>query len=136
MAFAVNGRAQEMPVGSSASDFSSVNYFEPPHQQQMKSRLSGAEVEPLSGGGLVRIKKLKIETFDVDGKPQFVASAPECIYDPLNGVANSSGELHLRTGDGQLQIDGQGFLWQQRDSFLTISNQIRTIIERTPAKAP
>ncbi|MGA3285478.1 MAG: hypothetical protein ABSD57_13605, partial [Verrucomicrobiota bacterium] len=55
--FAVpNGRTQQDGV-QHASDFTSVEYFEPPHQQQMKSRLSGAEAQP-QAGGLVVIKQL------------------------------------------------------------------------------
>ena len=76
---------------------------------------------------------MKIETFDVNGKLQLVANAPECIYDPINGIASSPGEVHMQTGDGQVQIDGKGFLWRQSDAFLTISNQVQTVIEKTTA---
>ena len=38
-------------------------------QQQMKSRLSGAEAQPEPGGLLV-IKQLKLETFNPNGKPE------------------------------------------------------------------
>ena len=58
------GRTQPNGV-QHASDFTSVEYFEPPHQQQMKSRLSGAEAQPQAGGLLV-IKQLKLETFNAE----------------------------------------------------------------------
>lgn len=111
-----------------ASDFTSVEYFASPHQQQIKSRLSGAEAQPQAGGLLV-IKQLKLETFDLDGKAEFIVEAPECVYDTQKDAANSSGYLKLRTGDGKFRVEGEGFLWRQNDSFLTISNQVRTVIE-------
>ena len=89
----------------------------------MKSRLSGAEAQPLPGG-LLAIKQLKLETFDSDGKPEIVVDAPECIYDTLNGMASSPGQLQVQTGDGKIRVEGEGFLWRQNDSFLTISNHV------------
>ena len=127
----MSSRAQEIPTGGNATDFSSVEYYEAPHQQQIKSRMSGAEAEPLEGGSLL-IKQLKLEAFDENGKLQFVITAPECVYDPVKGVAASPGEMHVRTGDQQLQIDGTGFLWRQSDSSLTISNQ-ETVIDHAGA---
>ena len=59
---AMDSRAQSNVVGH-ASDFTSVEYYPAPNQQQMKSRLSGAEAQPLPGGLLV-IKQLKLETFE------------------------------------------------------------------------
>jgi hypothetical protein len=124
--------AQQIPAGADATDFSSVEYFDPPHQQQVRSEISGAEAEPIEGG-LLRIKQVKLERFEVDGKPQFIVNAPECVYNPMNGEAHSPGEVQMRTGDGELRIDGQGFLWRQSDSYLIISNHVQTIVEKPPA---
>jgi hypothetical protein len=116
-----------------ASDFSSVEYFEAPHQQQMKSRLSGAEAQPLTGG-LLAIKKLKLETFNTNGSPAMVVEAPECVYDTLKGRASSPGHLQVRTGDGVFRVEGEGFLWRQNESSLTISNRVQTVIGNAPEK--
>jgi hypothetical protein len=94
----------------------------------MKSRLSGAEAQPLPGGLLV-IKLFKLETFNTNGSPQVVVEAPECVYDTANNTANSPGHLQLRSSDGKIRTEGDGFLWRQDDSFLTISNHVRTVIE-------
>ncbi|MDD5139287.1 MAG: hypothetical protein PHY43_03380 [Verrucomicrobiales bacterium] len=122
-------RAQQNVAGH-ANNFSSVEYFEPPHQQQMKSRLSGAEARP-QAGGLLLIKDLKLEIFDTNGVPEVVIRAPHCVYDTQNGVANSPGHLRLETGDGSSHVEGDGFLWRQSSSLLTISNNVRTVIENT-----
>lgn len=133
---AITSRAQQFPAAASSSDFNSVEYYsEPPHQQQIKRWLSGAEAQSLPGG-LLLVKQVKIETFNMDGKLQRIAKAPECIYDPVNGLASSDGEVHMQTGDGQLQIDGKGFLWRQSDSFLTISNQVQTVIAKPTTITP
>ena len=122
-----HGQLQSTPVGH-ATDFTSDSYFEPPHEQQVKVRLSGAEASPLPGG-LLEVKKLKVETFNAAGRTELVVRAPQCIYAPLDGVANSAGHLELRSGDGKFRVEGDGFLWRQNESTLTISNRVRTVIE-------
>jgi hypothetical protein len=120
-------RAQPTPIGH-ATDFTSESYFEPPHEQQVKLRLSGAEASPLPGG-LLEVKKLKVETFNETGKSEVIVRAPQCTYAPLDGVANSAGALELQTGDGKFRVEGEGFLWRQNASSLTISNRVRTMID-------
>jgi hypothetical protein len=126
---------QTLPLGANASDFSSIEYFDEPNQQQPKSEISGASAQPIEGG-LLLIKQVKLEKFLVTGKSQFVVTAPECIFNPMNGQASSPGEVHMQTGDGQLRIDGQGFLWRQNESFLIISNHVQTIVDKAPVLTP
>ena len=124
---AAQGQVQPLPAGR-ATDFTSDSYFEPPHEQQVKVRLSGAEASPLPGG-LLDVKKLKVETFNTAGRTELVVRAPQCTYAPLDGVASSAGHLELRSGDGKFRVEGDGFLWRQNESSLTISNRVRTVIE-------
>jgi len=119
-------QAQSNVVGH-ASDFSSVEYYPAPNQQQIRSRLSGAEAQPLPGG-LLAIKQLKLETFGMDGKSEIVVSAPECLYDQIGGTASSAGRLQVQYQEGTVRVEGEGFLWRQNDSFLTISNRISTVL--------
>jgi len=125
-------RAQQ-PATGRASDFTSVEYFEPPHQTLIQSRLSGAEAQP-QAGGLLEIHQLKLETFDTNGVPGLIVLAPECVYDTLHGMASSAGHLRLETADGSSHIEGDGFLWRQTDSFLTISNNVQTVVEAGPKR--
>ncbi|MGD0087371.1 MAG: hypothetical protein ABSC24_09600 [Verrucomicrobiota bacterium] len=129
---AVDDPAQSNTM-SHASDFSSVEYYPAPNQQQMRSRLSGAEAQPLPGG-LLAIKELKLETFGLNGRPEIVVNAPECTYDQLNGTASSPGRLQVQYQEGKIRVEGEGFLWRQTDSFLTISNRQRTVLEFGPEK--
>lgn len=134
---AMNSRAQEFPIAGVMSDPRFEQYFEQPYQQQIKSRISGTEAQEVSDNVWL-IKQARIEKFDTDGKLQMVAEAPECLYDRGNAVAQSPGKLHIRSGNGQMQIDidGEGFLWRQNDSSLTISNEVQTVIEKVPAVHP
>ena len=123
---AMENCAQQTPGG-----FTSVEYFPQPNQTRMKTRLAGAEAQPLPGGLLV-IKQLKLETFTTNGSPQAVVEAPECVYDTVHNTASSAGHLRLQSGDGKIRTEGDGFLWRQNDSFLTISNHVHTVIETGP----
>ena len=125
-------RAQQ-PAKGHANDFSSVEYFEPPHQTSIKTRLSGAQAQPQ--GELLVIQQLKLETFDSNGVPGLVVKAPHCVYDTIHGLASSAGHLRLETADGSSHVEGDGFLWRQTNSFLTISNNVQTVIE-AGAKKP
>jgi len=111
-----------------ANNFTSTEYYGPTNQQQIKSILSGAEALPQPGGLLI-IKQLKLEMFSPDGRLEWVVNAPECVYDTFKGVANSPGHLEVRTGDGKIRTDGDGFLWRQSEQKLTISNNVCSVIE-------
>ncbi|MFZ0828810.1 MAG: hypothetical protein WAO02_15435 [Verrucomicrobiia bacterium] len=124
-ALALGLRAQQT---GHATDFTTTEYFEAPHQQQVKSILSGAEAQP-EPGGLLIIKQLQLRTFDLDGNLKIIVTAPECTYDTMGGTASSGGPLQLQNGDGTFRVEGEGFLWRQTNQFLTISNQVRTRIE-------
>lgn len=123
---AASGRAQSNVV-SHANDFTSVEYYPAPNQQQMKSRLSGAEAQPLPGD-LLAIKQLKLELFRPDGQPEIIVSAPQCVYNQSDGTASSPGRLEMQTGDDKIRVEGEGFLWRQNDGSLIISNRSRTVI--------
>jgi hypothetical protein len=124
--------AMENPAQQTPGGFTSVEYYSTaPNPAQMKSRMSGSEAQPLPGGLLV-IKQLKLETFYTNGSPQAIIEAPECIYNTVLNTANSAGHLHLQSGDGKIRTEGDGFLWRQDDSFLTISNHVHTVIETGP----
>lgn len=123
-------QGQQMPLGR-ATDFTSHTYFEPPNEQKVKMKLTGAEASPLPGG-LLDVKRLQIETFSLTGQTELIVRAPQCTYAPLDGLASSPGHLEMQTGDGKLHVTGEGFLWRQNDSLLIISNNVKTVID-TPA---
>jgi hypothetical protein len=127
LALAAGNRAQQIPNGH-ATDFTSNSYFEPPNEQKVKMKLTGAEASPLPGG-LLDVKRLQIESFSVEGKLEMVVRAPQCTYAVMAGVASSAGHIEMQTGDGKFHIEGDGFLWRQNDSLLIISNRVHSVIQ-------
>ena len=125
---ATGAQLQTIPLGGTASRLSSVTYYDPPNEQQVKVRLSGDEMTPLPGA-LFDVKKLTIERYDLGGKLEAVVRAPECVYAQLDGIASSPGHLEVELAGGKIHIEGDGFMWQQKDQFLVISNHVHTIIK-------
>jgi hypothetical protein len=127
------GRAEdrENPV-KQASDYTSVEYFDPPHELQISSRITGAEAIPLPGGHETLVRQFKLELFGTNGLPTYIVEAPNCRYDEMSGTASSPGHLTVRSADGKVTHEGDGFLWRQDDKFLTISNHVHTVIKDGP----
>ena len=120
-------RAQIMQ-GGNATDFTSDQYYQPPNEQLVEMRLSGASAAPLPNGAL-GITDLKIEHFDKSGKVELIIRAPQCTYKQVEAEASSAGHLEFESGDGKIKTTGDGFLWQQDDKLLTISNHVHTVIK-------
>ena len=124
-------KAQDTPI-KHTTESTSVEYFDPPNELQISSRTSGAETIPLPGGKLVMIKQFRLDLFATNGNPTYIVEAPNCRFDQLNGTTNSPGHLIVRSADGQVMTEGDGFLWRQDDKFLIISNHVHTVIKSGP----
>ena len=44
-------------------------------------------------------------------------------------VASSSGQLKMESGDGKFHMEGKGFLWQQNEMTLILSNHVHTVLQ-------
>lgn len=119
--------------GRVTGGFNMPDFYPPPNQNQMKSQLSCAEAEPLPGGQ-IRMKQVKLESFQVSGTLEWTVLASECTYDTATRSASSPGSLRMTSGNGQLTIEGTGFLWQQTNSVFVISNKVRTVLSPPPPK--
>jgi len=119
-------RAQDVPM-KAGTNLSSVVFYDPPNESQVRVRLSGAQMSSLPGA-IYDVKQLKIEEFAISGKLQAVAEAPQCTYAVQDEIATSPGSLLFHSGDGRMSTKGEGFYWQQSDSTLYISNKVHTVI--------
>ena len=138
--FSANLLAQ--PAGK---NYRFAEYFDPPNETHLRFLLEGASAQ-LQPGGLTFLTQAKIQNFRLSGESEIAVEAPQCVYDSSNHLINSSGPMRAQTSDGKFLIEGEGFLWQQTNTSLTISNRVHTIIhqdllqtnrsEIKPASAP
>lgn len=127
--------AQPQASQGGASPFNVVEYFLAPHHTQMKLQVTGSEAR-FEADKKVRLTQMKLQTFREDGQRDIVIEAPDCLYDPTRRVASSPGRLKVQTGDESFSVEGQGFLWRQEDSNLVISNDVRSLVQRTVPGTP
>ena len=120
---------EDMEPGQT-SGFSAVEYY--PNSEQIRVRTSGAEGTQV--GEQYLVTQFKLEWFAPDGHLVWVATAPQCLLDQATLVASSPSHLTLQTGDGKMRLDGDGFLWQQKESSLTISNHLVQVSDSALAR--
>jgi hypothetical protein len=120
-------------TGNSGKGFKApLEYFDPPHEYQMRSYLEGSQSE-MGPNGTVIIHDAKLQTFREDGTKEMIVNAPQCLYDYGRHIVSSAGPLQVQTWDYHnkraLQLHGSnGFYWQQTNSLLIVSNQQSTTI--------
>jgi hypothetical protein len=56
--------------------------------------------------------------------------SPECLYDITTREVRGNTNMIFRTADERLYISGVGFLWQQTNTMLILSNQSFTWIDK------
>ncbi len=121
---APSGRSQSVAGGQG---FKFTEYYEPPHETQLKWLLEGDQVQPLPDRR-VRVNNAKYRTYRVSGEGEMNVEAPQCFYNPSQRLIDSSGPFHMQTADGKFSIEGEGFLWRQTNSTLLVSNQVHTVL--------
>jgi lipopolysaccharide export system protein LptA len=106
----------------------SIPYHE---ETELKALFTGQEAKPLPGGKIF-VTQFGMKTFR-DGdkeKIELIIEAPECVFDRSSFTASSPGALRVSTPATNFVISGEGFLCQQTNSFLVISNDVRTILQK------
>src|SRR5215472_17343821 len=127
-----SSRAQK---GFESQGFQAADYFDAPHEIQMKSFLKGAQARPLDNG-ILFLADAVLETYRETGERELTVRAPECFYDRTNRAANSAGPMHAQTADDKFSIEGEGFLWRQTNSSLFISNHVHTVVQSELLTSP
>lgn len=110
-------------------------YFEMPltggsQTNRLRGMFFGNEWQHLSNK-VFRVTMMRIEHYEMSGGTNLVAIAPECLFDADARVAWSTGRLDIVGMNGGITIRGnRGFQARMTDSTLTISNKVRTVIQR------
>lgn len=121
---AATARGQNVLQGSNTK---LAGYYPPPRQAQMRWLLEGAKTQPQSDGRLL-ITEAKLQTFTPDGGREMTARAPQCWYSRQAGALSSAGPLQATFADGEFTLEGEGFLLQQTNFSLALSNRVHTRI--------
>ena len=130
LAFCAAIAADEKQPNSTIKRFRSpLEYFDPPHELQVKTLLEGAEAVPGTNGSIL-IHEAILQTFHADGSWEMTAKAPQCFWDSHLQTVSSTGPLQVLTADEKnlFHHQGVGFSWLQTNSDLFISNNVSTTI--------
>jgi lipopolysaccharide transport protein LptA len=118
------GSAQPITI---KGGFKSAEYYPAPNETQMRSLLEGAGAQPQADGRLL-VTDAKYQTFRTNNEVELNVEAPQCFYDQGQKAISSSGPLRMQIANGKVSIEGDGFLYQQTNSILQISNRVHTIL--------
>jgi len=125
-------RAQQSASFKGGTDFKYPVEFWPEQNGviRKKTLVTGARYEPLSNS-VVRLTSPRIERFEENGTTlSWTAISSECVLDMDEKKVNGTSKLYFRTADERLYHTGVGFLWQQTNSLLIISNKVFTWIDK------
>ena len=130
LAFCLPAFAADAPVflGKLQNFTVSPEFYPPPNERQMKFQLRAAEAQPLTNN-LFLITGVRLETFKPNGDRELTLASPGCLYNSSAKTVSSTNAIDVATADGKFAIQGTGFFWQQTNSVLVVSNQVRTTVD-------
>lgn len=97
---------------------------------RLRSVITGKEYRFLSNNVLIALTHPRIEFFREDGTTlEWSAIAPQATVDIDTREVRGNTNMFFRTADNRLFLSGVGFLWQQSNSVLILSNKTFTWID-------
>ena len=99
-------------------------------QQGRRSVVKGMDATP-QGNNTFLITQPKVTSFSATDEPEMFIDAERCLLDLRSNVAQSESKLSVRTADGRFSLQGSGWLWDPRSSYLQISNQVVAVVEKS-----
>ena len=88
--------------------------------------VTGHEFRPVTNG-VFALTQARVESFREDGTTLvWTATSPACLVNINSGEAHGGTNVFFRTADDRLFSTGVGFLWQQNNSVLILSNKAFT----------
>lgn len=109
-------------------------YYEPHELEKgqtnrLRGKTTGKTARVLQPG-IYLIEMPEIQRYTGDGKTNLIARSPECVLDEKWRVVSSTNRLALEAGNGQLLIEGEGYLCYLTNFNLTLSNRVWTLIRQ------
>ncbi len=97
--------------------------------RRLKSVVVGSEYR-YDTNGLIWLANPRLTNFNPDGKVEWIVSSAECTLNLKTKSVHGNTNMTFRTADENLFISGVGFLWQQSNAMLILSNQSFTWIDK------
>ncbi|HOY58159.1 MAG TPA: LptA/OstA family protein, partial [Verrucomicrobiota bacterium] len=121
-------RCQAQSGAEKAAPFT-VPVYDRDDPNRMVALLSGSIAE-FDLSGRQPLETVRVEYYDGKGGTNLVFVGTNCVYDARRRTAESPGTLRVMSGDGRLDLEGQGFTWWQTNNDLVISNRVETRVRR------
>ena len=97
---------------------------------RLKALIMGQEGRHLSNR-VYLVTRMQLEHYELNGQTNLVAQAPECLFNLEDRIAWSTGRLEIVAMNGAMKVEGnEGFEVLMTNSVLTLSNRVRTVIQR------
>ncbi len=115
-----------------AKGFKLPEYFPATNgMQKLKTLLTGSEAQLVSAG-VFRLTDPRIEGYSEAGQLDWVAASLEATVNMAsrNVTVTGTNQVIFRTASTNFFVTGRGFLWQQSNSVLILSNETRTWIDK------
>ena len=127
----VVARAAEAKIGT-GRDFRFPDYYAASNGvRRLKTLVTGSEAQFVTNdNSVIALKNPHLESYTPEGKVEWTATSPECTVNIKTKEVRSNTNLIFQTADERLRQTGVGFLWQQTNSMLIISNQSQTTIDK------
>jgi len=129
----LSARAQQAAHAELKDFKAALESFPPPNETQPKTLLEGTTAVPLTNGWFL-LTGVKLQMFNTNGSLEIVAQSPQCYFDSVTRLVTSSNHLQIRRADGSFILEGDGFLLQQTNFNLIISNHVHTFIRYAPGQ--
>jgi lipopolysaccharide export system protein LptA len=131
--------AQSQDRGGVLTNFQWPDYYDPPHERQLRWLLKSAEAR-VDAADRYLVQRMTLEKFQETGAREMLMESPECRFDDVRREASSPGPLKMELQGGRFTLEGEGFLWQHTNMLLVVSNRVRTDIHggwmASPGAAP
>jgi hypothetical protein len=126
-----HGQAIVSSVGV-GKDFKFPDYYPSSNGvRQLKTLVTGSEAQFVSNNmNVVRLQNPRLTNYTPEGQLEWSAHSPECTVNVNTREVRGSTNMVFRTADEKLLLRGVGFLWQQTNSVLILSNQVFTWIDK------
>jgi hypothetical protein len=132
LTLAFSGMAQFSGLSGPAKGFKLILdfYSSPSGAQKKKTLLTASEGYVLSGDTVFLVNP-RLEHFREDGSLDAVATATDALLNRGAQTVEGTNMVSFHDAETNIFIAGRGFLWQQTNGVLTISNQSYTWINQT-----